>query len=212
MSRVPSSPARILTITAALAVTAVLAGCGPMSSSLGTGSPGGSGTADTQQRAASGLLKIHDPKKVTYFRDLSPSSCKFRNGDQLPDPSCTPGAIDPAVTQANIHSTICRTGGYTTKVRPPESETEHAKFKISYPAYDLRHSAKSELDHLVSLELGGSNDIANLWPEVGKQPNPKDKVENDLHDAVCSGQVSLSAAQQAIAADWTTAESRLGVG
>jgi hypothetical protein len=69
----------------------------------------------------------------------------------------------------------------------------------------------SELDHLVSLELGGSNDEANLWPEIGKVPNPKDTVENDLHDAVCSGKVTLAAAQQAIASDWTTAEQRLGL-
>jgi len=53
--------------------------------------------------------------------------------------------------------------------------------------------------------------VANLWPEVGKLPNPKDKVENDLHKAVCSGKVTLAAAQQAIASDWMTAEAKLGV-
>jgi hypothetical protein len=96
-------------------------------------------------------------------------------------------------------------------VRPSESQTEHAKFDVSYPAYVVSHKTKSEEDHLVSLELGGSNDITNLWPEVGKLPNPKDKVENDLHDAVCSGQVSLSAAQEAIASNWETAEAKLHV-
>ena len=69
----------------------------------------------------------------------------------------------------------------------------------------------SELDHLVSLELGGANDVANLWPEVGSVPNPKDSVENDQHKAVCSGKVTLAAAQQAIASDWTTAEHTLGL-
>jgi hypothetical protein len=70
----------------------------------------------------------------------------------------------------------------------------------------------SELDHLVPLELGGSNDITNLWPEVGKVPNPKDKVEDALKRAVCAGQVSLAAAQNAIAANWLTAEARLRIG
>ena len=47
---------------------------------------------------------------------------------------------------------------------------------------------------------------------IGPIPNPKDPVENALNHAVCSGRVSLRAAQRAIAADWLTAESVLGVG
>jgi hypothetical protein len=80
-----------------------------------------------------------------------------------------------------------------------------------YRAYGIRSGTVSELDHLVSLELGGANDAANLWPEVGGVPNPKDKVENDLHKAVCSGKVALAAAQKAIASDWMTAEKELGL-
>jgi hypothetical protein len=216
MPRTPSFRLRVLAVPTALAVTALaitgtLAGCASLASSLATPSGNGSATGPAiQQRAGTALAEIHDPKKVTYSRTLT--SCRFRDGGQLPDPACTPGAVDPAVTQQNIHSTICRSGGYTTKVRPPESETERAKFDVAYPAYHVEHSATSELDHLVSLELGGSNDIANLWPEVGKLPNPKDKVENALHRAVCDGEVSLSAAQQAIATNWTTAEAKLGLG
>ena len=62
------------------------------------------------------------------------------------------------------------------------------------------------------LELGGANDAANLWPEVGSIPNAKDAVENHLHDAVCSGRVTLAAARRAVAVNWETAESRLGTG
>jgi hypothetical protein len=66
---------------------------------------------------------------------------------------------------------------------------------------------------LVPLELGGSNDATNLWPEVGLPVgNPKDKVENALNHAVCDGRVSLAVAQQAIASNWLTAEKRLGIG
>ena len=194
----------------AAAITAALAGCGSLASSIAAAQPGdGSSTSSPQQGPGGGLKKVHDPGTVTY--SLTLTSCQFRDGGQLPDPACTPGAIDPAVTQQNIGSTICRSG-YTRTVRPPESETEHAKFDVAYPAYGVRHSARSELDHLVPLELGGANDIANLWPEVGQQPNPKDTVESDLHRAVCDGRVSLAAAQQAIATDWITAEARLGIG
>ena len=155
------------------------------------------------------LAKISDEGRVTFSITLT--HCHARAGGQLPDPRCTPGSVDPAVTQATIGSTICRSG-YTTTVRPPSSETTRAKYDVSYPAYHIPGGATSELDHLVSLELGGSNDITNLWPEVGSLPNPKDKVENALNRAVCDGRVSLAAAQRAIATDWMTAESRLGLG
>jgi hypothetical protein len=121
-----------------------------------------------------------------------------------PDPACTPGSFDPAVTQANLTTTICMSG-YTSEVRPPSSATDKAK-KALYTAYGFPNSKSGELDHLVSLELGGSNDVANLWPEIGKIPNPKDSVENVLHKAVCSGKVTLAAAQNAIADNWQTAE------
>ena len=46
---------------------------------------------------------------------------------------------------------------------------------------------------------------------MGSLPNPKDSVEDALHRAVCDGQVSLRAAQRAIARNWRTAEARLGL-
>jgi hypothetical protein len=154
------------------------------------------------------LKRIHDPGHVTYSIHLR--SCHARDHGKLPDPACTPGSIDPAVTQRNIHRTICK-AGWTSKVRPPESQTEWAKYHVAYPAYHIPRRDVSELDHLVPLELGGSNDITNLWPEVGRVPNPKDKVENALNHAVCDGRVTLAAAQLAIATDWLTAEKRLGL-
>jgi hypothetical protein len=104
----------------------------------------------------------------------------------LPDPRCTAGSIDPAVTQANIHRTIC-VSGYTRKVRPSESQTEPFKYHIAYHAYGMSRTEKTKLDHLVSLELGGSNDAANLWPENYRgflSADDKDRLENAIHDAV----------------------------
>ena len=155
------------------------------------------------------LARIADEGRVTYSITLT--RCRRRAGGQLPDPRCTPGSVDPAVTQADIGSTICRPG-YTEEARPPESQTTHAKYDVAYPAYHIPDTDSGELDHLVSLELGGSNDITNLWPEVGPLPNPKDEVENALHRAVCDGRVRLAAAQRAIAINWRTAEARLGLG
>ena len=153
------------------------------------------------------LLVRHDPGQVTGSIN---APCQARDNGKLPDPHCTPGGIDPAVTQANIQSTIC-VSGYTERVRPPESQTEAFKFDHAYPAYGISSSVESELDHLVPLELGGDNDAANLWPEVGSLPNPKDAVEDALNSAVCDGRIGLARAQRSIAHNWETAEARLGL-
>lgn len=130
----------------------------------------------------------------------------LRDGGKLPDPRCTPGSIDPAVTQADIRRTICVTG-YTRTVRPPEAQTIRFKYDVAFPAYGIANipgATTGELDHLVPLELGGSNDATNLWPELGAIPNAKDKTENYLHDLVCAGKIPLLTAQKEIAANWTT--------
>jgi hypothetical protein len=158
--------------------------------------------------AGTGLKKVYDPGHVT---GTIRGHCSYRDHGQLPDPRCTPGSIDPHVTQADIRSTICKKG-WTSTVRPPESQTERFKYDVAYPAYRTPRSERTELDHLVPLELGGSNDATNLWPEYPPTPNPKDKVEDALNAAVCEGRVSLTAAQDAIAADWLTAEKKLGLG
>jgi hypothetical protein len=158
-------------------------------------------------RPASSLAEVHDPGRVT---GTLTGPCQARDNGRLPDRRCTPGAIDPAVTQADIRSTIC-VSGYTQTVRPPESQTEAFKFGQAYPAYGLAAGTVSELDHLVPLELGGANDAANLWPEAGPVPNPKDPVEDALNRAVCDGRIRLARAQRAIAQDWETGESSLGL-
>jgi len=52
-----------------------------------------------------------------------------------------------------------------------------------------------------------------LWPEpyaAAEGARVKDKIENKLHDLVCSRQLSLRAAQSAIATNWWTAYQRYG--
>jgi hypothetical protein len=132
------------------------------------------------------------------------SGCVSSNG--RPDPGCTPGALDPRVTQDNIQATIC-VPGYTGRVRPPTSYTTPLKRQLM-AAYGLadRPLAGFELDHLISLELGGSpRDAANLWPESwtgAMNARQKDTVENFLHQQVCDGLLALADAQRLIAREW----------
>lgn len=121
----------------------------------------------------------------------------------LPDPLCTPGEIDPSVTQKNITTTICR-AGYTETVRPPVSYTNTLKRQqITDYGYQDISMKDYEEDHFISLELGGSpTDPKNLWPEPHPSINEKDKVENYLHLEVCSGKLTLYQAQQEITKNW----------
>ena len=119
----------------------------------------------------------------------------------VPDPKLTPGdTLD--VTKDDI----C-TGGYSRKVRDvPQSVKEKV-----YSLYGIsnRQPGEYEVDHLISLELGGSNSVKNLWPESYKtkpwNAYEKDKVENKLHKMICNGQIELSVAQHEIATDWQAA-------
>jgi hypothetical protein len=124
------------------------------------------------------------------------SGCKVQG--PLQDSACTPGAIFPNATKDQI----CQSG-YASSVRDVPTSEKNAV----YAEYGITShvTGQYEVDHLVSLELGGSNDIANLWPEAAS-PTPgfhqKDQVENYLHDQMCSGAVSLQQAQTEIATNW----------
>jgi hypothetical protein len=130
----------------------------------------------------------------------------------LPDPACSPGAVDPRVTQANVQTTICRLG-YTRTVRPPLSVSSHLKRERKAAYGLLDSSTRYELDHLIPLELGGHpTDVRNLWPERFL-PRPgayeKDEVENFLNVEICTGRMSLKEAQREIATNWVAVYRRL---
>jgi hypothetical protein len=79
-----------------------------------------------------------------------------------------------------------------------------------FKEYGIRHPRPRayEVDYLIDPELGGSNDIQNLWPEPYSSTwnaRVKDALEDRLHDLVCSGEISLATAQQEIATNWIAA-------
>ena len=164
-------------------------------------------------------MQLRNPRKVLAALTIAsllaigaPAGVAAIPQSYLPNVKVTPGLINPLVTQKNIHSTIC-VPGYSASIRPINSYTR--KLKISqlnsypYSAYGSRDTRKFEEDHLISLELGGNpSSSLNLWPEPWGGPygaRVKDKVENKLHALVCSDQISLAEAQQAIATNWYAA-------
>jgi hypothetical protein len=139
------------------------------------------------------------------------ASYRTHGGALLNDISVTPGAV-----RTLDRKTICE-GGSTKQFR---NTTESMK-NAAYAAYGVdKHeplaigprpstadAAKPlyEIDHLISLELGGADEEENLWPQPYYQhpgAHEKDAVENYLHKQICSGKLEPAEAQRAIATDW----------
>jgi hypothetical protein len=123
----------------------------------------------------------------------------------LPDHAKTPGEANPALTK----EVICAKGFTTKNYRNVPAAL---KRKV-YAAYHVRNHAGycvgkegCEVDHLISLEIGGANSIKNLWPQAfaGTKQNAhvKDELENRLHDLLCAGKMELEDIQACIAIDW----------
>jgi hypothetical protein len=119
----------------------------------------------------------------------------------LPDPNLTPGNTFDVTVQD-----LC-VPGYTKKVRYVPAEMKREVYEeYGVTSHDL---GDYEVDHLIPLELGGSNSLKNLWPESHRtspwNAQVKDRLEGKLHELVCSGQLDLKTAQQAIASNWIEA-------
>ena len=132
----------------------------------------------------------------------------------LPNPAKTPGVVEPKLTQERI----CAPGFDTKSWRHVSAGLKNKVYRAYNMAKDQGDCAIGrgcEVDHLIPLELGGSNDIRNLWiqPYSTKVWNAtmKDSLENELHRLVCRGDITLEQAQQEIRSDWTKSwDNRIG--
>lgn len=127
----------------------------------------------------------------------------------LPDKKVTPGAIRTTDSH-EICAKNFRTGPYR---KTTASTKKHVYFAYGVEPNKGKCKGGCEVDHLIPLELGGLDDIKNLWPQPS-QPKPgfheKDVLENRLHKAVCEGRISLVDAQEALRGDWYKALQSFG--
>lgn len=138
-------------------------------------------------------------------------------GILLPNAAVTPGATRP-LTKAETCSTawgrdrrhvtvamkrtVCRFYGLACPVTGGRSA--HAGATRCTGKASICHGGV-EIDHLIPRELGGADDVRNLWPQPWTQARKKDTLENFLHRSVCAGHLSLPDAQEAIRSDWARA-------
>ncbi|MEZ2348007.1 anti-sigma factor [Terriglobus sp. RCC_193] len=115
-----------------------------------------------------------------------------------PNHSITPGSV----RNAELSELCIMPDDNLDPVVTPQKQ--HAIFA----AYGLddRASRAYQVDYLINPQLGGNDEFQNLWPEPYHatvwNAQAKDALETRLHGMVCSGQISLEEAQQAIATDW----------
>ena len=136
-----------------------------------------------------------------------------RNGFPIPDPTCTPGAVNPTVTVEILknkpHFRTC-----CLRDQVESEEEKHIAYKwygIPVPANNDGATQVCELDHLVPLEIGGGDSMENIWPQCGPDEvtlkeryfKQKDQVEFYLAAEVKAGSMDLAKAQKEIARDYT---------
>jgi hypothetical protein len=145
--------------------------------------------------------------KLVVFFLVASVACLFLErvtyADTNNEPIVQNMTLTPGVVDQNATTELICLAGYSGSVRNVSKSTKRKVF-LEY-GIDPK-SDKFEIDHLISLELGGSNDIKNLWPQsyTTKPWNAhvKDKLENHLHRMVCDGIITLETAQKEIATDW----------
>jgi hypothetical protein len=125
--------------------------------------------------------------------------------DDLPDKALTPG-----VSRGLTLDKICMTT-WGKDVRLVSASMKHRV----YDSYGMHNHSGAcaiaargcEVDHLISRELGGADDVKNLWPQpYGGTWNAvmKDNLENKLHALICAPEptMTLDEAQDCISTDW----------
>lgn len=134
--------------------------------------------------------------------------------DELPNPRLTPGAVRQELTREAICSTKWgRDARHVTAKMKRETFAAYGMRGNDDPrcVADAR-GRRCEIDHLISRELGGADDVRNLWPQpFGTRPwnaRLKDKLENRLHRELCVGNITLKQAQGALVNDWRAAYRR----
>lgn len=133
------------------------------------------------------------------------------HGQTLEPGSLNNRTLTPGAVLTTNKAKICRQ--YTSTIRDVSQKMKNQVFA----RYGVTNrtgwcaAGGCEIDHLISLELGGSNAIGNLWPQpyVGTwNAHFKDALEARLHKLICDGALTPMQAQYMISHNWIIAYKR----
>jgi hypothetical protein len=156
------------------------------------------------EHTSGGLAILGRPERLKrveeFVRDRNPAP----TGGRL-----RPRSRDPELP-LRLHASLIRKPQHSSSRNASRERILACSFAVEreYGLAAKHYGRTVEIDHIVSLELGGSNDIANLYPEEATFRNhapgyhTKDRLENRLHDLVCAGSLRLRTVQRQIAANW----------
>jgi hypothetical protein len=164
-------------------------------------------TATARASDTSASASSSGPRTVIPAPAGFQAQCRYEtypDGAIVPDPSCTPGAVNPAAV-ANPQGTICA-AGFSNGIQPPYSYTEPLKVTDMVKYGSVGPPSVYQEDQLVAPEDGGSSrNPKNLWPEYlygAGGALQKDKAEDRVHQLICSGKITVPQGASLLEADW----------
>jgi hypothetical protein len=112
-------------------------------------------------------------------------------------PECTPGSM--------VRLTQQQACTQTDRPTTPARVRREVLTDYGVPGWT---SANGEIDHRVPWFLTHDAAAENLWPEPGRRPNPKDRLEDYVYRRVCRDRphaMRVSTARQIFLGDWRVA-------
>ena len=134
----------------------------------------------------------------SLYRPLQDSMAAYEETGPKPNHAVTPGAV-----RAVELSELCAMpdDDLDPTVAPEKQRTVFATYGLN-----AAQAKGYQVDYLINPQLGGNDDLENLWPEPYHatvwNASAKDALEARLHGMVCSGSMSLDEAQQELSTDW----------
>ena len=124
-----------------------------------------------------------------------------------PNATLTPGVSAPTYDPVAAGCATATTVAVTAVPKPVAK-----KVWKRYDVDTAKQRRRLTLDLLVPAQLGGTTDLANVWPLPRRDAATKDAAELSVLAHVCKGEVPLADAQRWFATDWTTAAANADAG
>jgi hypothetical protein len=132
------------------------------------------------------------------------ASTMLADGAELPDPALTPGVARTDLTVEQI----CKTKWGKDHRAVTAAMKRQVFLAYGYAKQNKDPRCPCEIDHLISRELGGADDVKNLWVQSYQgqwNAHDKDRLENRLHKEMCAGNLTLEETSTMLRDDWRKA-------